>query len=40
LDLFDDIRKDGHMIIMVTHDENTIKKANKIIKIVDGAIQK
>ena len=37
--LFEDIRKKGHTIIMVTHDIENIKYANKIINIKDGLIE-
>ena len=38
LELFDSLRKDGHTIIMVTHDPDNIKKANKVIRIRDGKL--
>jgi len=38
MSLFESIREDGHTIIMVTHDPDNIKHANKSINIVDGKI--
>lgn len=38
LDLFKLLNSWGHTIIMVTHDNNTIKDASKVIKIVDGKL--
>jgi len=38
LNLFDDLNKAGHTILMVTHDVSNIKAARKSIKIIDGHI--
>ncbi len=38
LSIFTELHAKGHTIIMVTHDPVVAKKANRIIKIVDGMI--
>lgn len=38
LDLFKLLNSWGHTIVMVTHDNNTIKDASKVIEIVDGKL--
>lgn len=38
LSIFTELHTKGHTIIMVTHDPVVAKKANRIIKIVDGMI--
>lgn len=38
MDVFDTINKNGKTIIVVTHDINVAKRANRIINIVDGKI--
>ncbi|MDE6759317.1 MAG: ABC transporter ATP-binding protein [Lachnospiraceae bacterium] len=40
MDLFDKIHKDGHTVIIITHDLEVAKRADKIIEIVDGKITK
>jgi len=39
LSIFADLNKQGHTIIIVTHDPAVAEKADKIIHIVDGLIQ-
>lgn len=39
IDLFTDLNKNGTTIIMVTHDEKVAKKANRLVRILDGRIQ-
>ncbi len=36
--IFKDLHKQGHTVIMVTHDPVVAKQANKVINIVDGKI--
>jgi len=38
LNIFSDLHKAGHTIIMVTHDHVVSQSANRIIKIIDGKI--
>jgi putative ABC transport system ATP-binding protein len=38
LSIFSDLHKEGHTIIMVTHDLAVSKSANRVIKIIDGRI--
>ncbi len=38
LELFGDLHRNGHTVILVTHDSNIAGKARKIIRIVDGLI--
>lgn len=38
--IFRELNKHGHTIIMITHELNIAKYANRIIKILDGKIQK
>ena len=40
MDLFDDMHRDGHTVIIITHDLEVAKRADKIIEIVDGKITK
>ncbi len=40
LEMFISLNKEGKTIIMVTHDQNLAKKANKIVRIRDGRIEK
>jgi len=37
--IFSGLHKKGHTVIMVTHDPAVAKKANRVIKIVDGKIE-
>lgn len=38
MDFFKSLNKKGHTIIVITHEEDIAKNANRIIKIVDGKI--
>jgi putative ABC transport system ATP-binding protein len=38
LDLFGDLHRQGHTVILVTHDSNVAGRARRIIRIVDGLI--
>jgi len=38
LQLFSDLHRQGHTVILVTHDPNVASRANQIIRIVDGRI--
>jgi len=38
LSIFSDLHKNGHTIIIVTHDHAVANRANRILKIVDGKI--
>jgi ABC-type lipoprotein export system ATPase subunit len=38
LDIFDELHKNGQTIIMVTHEMEYGKRAEKIIKIDDGQV--
>ena len=38
LGLFDDIKKAGHTVIMVTHDPDNVKRADKVLEIKDGEL--
>jgi putative ABC transport system ATP-binding protein len=38
LDLFDDLNRQGHTVILVTHDMNVAAHAKRVIRIVDGLI--
>jgi len=40
LELFKKLNKQGKTVIMVTHDPNLAKKANRIVKLKDGRIEK
>jgi len=40
LELFKKLNKEGKTVIMVTHDPNLAKKANRIVKLKDGRIEK
>jgi len=40
LELFKKLNKEGKTVIMVTHDPNLAKKANRIVKLKDGMIEK
>jgi putative ABC transport system ATP-binding protein len=39
MEIFDRLHKEGKTIILVTHDHNVAKKANRIISIKDGLIE-
>ena len=39
LEILEDLNKAGQTIVMVTHDERIAKRANRIIKIIDGEIK-
>jgi putative ABC transport system ATP-binding protein len=38
MDLFGDLHRQGHTVILVTHDSNVAGRARRIIRIVDGLI--
>jgi putative ABC transport system ATP-binding protein len=38
MDIFDELHKAGQTIVMVTHEEEYAKRADKIIKLDDGRI--
>jgi putative ABC transport system ATP-binding protein len=38
LSLFEDIRNEGHTLVVVTHDETVAKRADRIIELRDGAV--
>ena len=38
LNLFCELNKQGHTIVMITHDLNVAKSAKRIVKIIDGEI--
>lgn len=38
LDMFQDLNKSGHTIVLVTHDMNIAKEAKRIVQIKDGSI--
>jgi putative ABC transport system ATP-binding protein len=38
LDLLESLHKEGHTIVMITHDQNIAKRSGRIIKLVDGKI--
>ncbi len=38
MSLFRDLNKEGHTIILVTHDENVADQCNRIVTINDGEI--
>ncbi len=37
--LFSDLHKQGHTIVMITHDENVASKATRIMRIIDGYLE-
>jgi ABC-type lipoprotein export system ATPase subunit len=40
LELFEQLNKDGQTIVMVTHDERIAQKADRVLSLVDGKIEK
>ena len=38
LELFHELHKNGHTIVMITHDLNVAKNAERIVYIVDGEV--
>jgi putative ABC transport system ATP-binding protein len=38
MDLFDDLHRKGHTIILVTHEEDIAEHANRIVRLKDGLI--
>jgi len=38
MDIFDELHKKGQTIVLVTHEEDFGKRANRIVKIDDGKI--
>ncbi len=39
LDLFTDLHKAGQTIVVVTHDEATAARADRVVRLVDGSVQ-
>jgi putative ABC transport system ATP-binding protein len=37
--LFDDLYQTGHTIILVTHDADVANHANRVIRLLDGAVE-
>jgi len=40
LNIIEELHKMGNTIIVVTHDNNIASRANRILKIIDGKLQK
>ncbi|MCC6722825.1 MAG: ABC transporter ATP-binding protein [Bacteroidia bacterium] len=40
LDLFDKLHADGNTILMVTHEEDVSRRAKRVIKMIDGHIER
>lgn len=38
MELFEQLNRDGHTIIMITHDLNVAKRARRIVHIIDGEL--
>lgn len=38
LDLFETLNRDGLTLVVVTHDQDVSKRANRVVRIVDGAL--
>ncbi len=38
MDVFDSLQKNGHTIVLVTHEEHVAQHANRIIRLLDGKI--
>ena len=38
MNIFENLNKKGHTIILITHEEDLAKKAKRIISIMDGKI--
>ena len=38
MELFEQLNREGVTIILITHDENVGKRANRLLHIVDGEI--
>jgi len=38
IDIFEELNKKGHTIVLITHDEDIAKRAKRIISIMDGKI--
>jgi putative ABC transport system ATP-binding protein len=38
IDIFEELNKKGHTIVLITHDEDIAKRAKRIISIIDGKI--
>ncbi|MEO0135939.1 MAG: ABC transporter ATP-binding protein [candidate division WOR-3 bacterium] len=38
MELFDELHKEGHTVVLVTHDPNIAQHAQRILKIIDGKI--
>ena len=39
LDLFDDLNRQGKTLIMVTHDDDVSKRANRAVRLRDGRVE-
>ena len=38
MNFLDSLQKQGHTIVMITHDLNVAKHAGRVVRIVDGEI--
>ena len=38
MDLFEDLNKKGHTIIVITHEDHIAKRTKRVIMLVDGKI--
>ena len=38
MDLFGELNRDGHTIIMITHDVNIARHARRVVNIIDGVL--
>ena len=38
LDIFDDLNRAGHTIVLITHDQNVAKRAQRVVRIEDGML--
>ena len=38
MELFDQLHENGNTIILVTHDEDVARNANRVIRLLDGQV--